>query len=266
MSDILNTIQRENKLCYFMGDYNLDLLKHEEHKLTSEFIDILYSYSVFPLITKPTRVTSETATLIDYILTNNLDVNSRHTQGILCCSISDHYGIFHVTDFSPVTDGEKPIMVKRDTCTKNVQKIISEVGRVDWNRIMDTNDTQTAYKQFHDMINKLYNTCFPFRKMKKLYYNRKPWLTSQMKHTIELKNKLYINQHKGNNTAEKTLYYKRFRNRLNHTLKTVERKYYRDLLCENKCNLKKSWQILKSIINKRKSNTVAKNSIAMGER
>ena len=57
MSDIMNIVQRERKLCYFLGDLNVDLLKYESHQSTAAFLDTLYSYNVFPLITKPTRVT-----------------------------------------------------------------------------------------------------------------------------------------------------------------------------------------------------------------
>ena len=46
--------------------------------------------------------------------------------------------------------------------------------------------------------------------------------------------------------------YKLYRNMLNHLIRKTERKYYQDLLLENKSNLKKSWQILKGILNKRK--------------
>ena len=94
MSDIMNIVQRERKICYFHGDLNVDLLKHESHQSTAAFLDSLYSYNVFPLITKPTGVTRESATLIDHVLANNFDINSKYVQGILCTSISDHYAIF----------------------------------------------------------------------------------------------------------------------------------------------------------------------------
>jgi hypothetical protein len=55
-------------------DFNLNLLNCQNHKLTSEFMDIMYSNMFFPLITRPTtRITSYNATLIDNIFTNNLD-------------------------------------------------------------------------------------------------------------------------------------------------------------------------------------------------
>ena len=97
MSDIMNIVQRERKSCYFLGDLNIDLLRYESHQSTAAFLDTLYSYNVFPLITKPTRVTRESVTLTDHVLTNNFDINSKHVQGILCTSISDHYAVFHIT-------------------------------------------------------------------------------------------------------------------------------------------------------------------------
>ena len=67
MTDIMNKVIKENKLFYVLGDLNIDLLKYVEHRLTSSFVDILYSNNVFPLITKPTRETQTTATLIDHV-------------------------------------------------------------------------------------------------------------------------------------------------------------------------------------------------------
>ena len=83
VGSILHTITRENKSCYFLGDLNIDLLNHDNHSPTSEFLDIMYSYSMFPLITKPTRVTKDTATLIDHIFTNNFETDSKHVQDIM---------------------------------------------------------------------------------------------------------------------------------------------------------------------------------------
>ena len=46
--------------------------------------------------------------------------------------------------------------------------------------------------------------------------------------------------------------YKSYRNKLNHILKKSERQHYSDLLTANKSNIKKTWQIMKNIVNKNK--------------
>ena len=65
---LMENIKQEEKICYLMGDYNINLLKIESHGPTSVFNDIMYSNGFIPLITRPTRVTESTATLIDNIL------------------------------------------------------------------------------------------------------------------------------------------------------------------------------------------------------
>ena len=74
-NDILSRIFKDNKQCYVMGDFNLDLLQYNHHTPTQEFIDTLFSHAFIPLISNPTRLTSYSATLIDNIFRNNLSQN-----------------------------------------------------------------------------------------------------------------------------------------------------------------------------------------------
>ena len=63
----------KNKLLYLCGDYNIDLLKHKSHHGTEIFLNKLFSFGMFPLINKPSRIMQYSSTLIDNIFTN--DVN-----------------------------------------------------------------------------------------------------------------------------------------------------------------------------------------------
>ena len=120
MNDVMNTIQNERKLCYILGDLNIGFLKHDEHRPTSTFLDVLYTYNVFPVISKPTRVTKNTATLIDHILINNIDVSTYHKQGIICSDISHHYAIFHMTEHQKASESEPNHEVNRDMRHQNI--------------------------------------------------------------------------------------------------------------------------------------------------
>ncbi|CAH3183334.1 unnamed protein product, partial [Porites lobata] len=55
----------ENKICFLMGDFNINLINYQNHHLTGQFLDGMYFNMFFPLITRPSRITSHTATLID---------------------------------------------------------------------------------------------------------------------------------------------------------------------------------------------------------
>ena len=153
ISDILNVLQRERKLCYLLGDLNIDFLKAEDHRATGELLDVLYCCNVFPLITKPTRATGTTATLIDHILTNNLDNDMRHIQGILCTSISDHYAVFHVAGNAKTDHAQTgiPVLI-RNMGQRNIAKIISEMNMIDWQFVLSETDTAMAYSKFYEAI------------------------------------------------------------------------------------------------------------------
>ena len=254
LADILNSVQKENKLFYLLGDLNIDLFKHDVHRPTSEFLDIIYSYNVYPLVTKPTRVTASSATLIDHILSNNIDVSYGHAQGILCTSISDHFAVFHIAGNMSTSKLTQPVSPKltRDMRRKNIEKFSTEMQKINWNNLLCINDTQSAYSPFHKMLSDVYDKCFPYKKFDKPYYNKKPWLTLALKESIKTKNKLYVTSTKGSNKKEKSAQYKLYRNRLYHLLRSAERRYYHDVLVEHKSNLKQSWKIIKSVINKRK--------------
>ena len=130
------------------------------------------------------------------------------------------------------------------------------MSAIDWRELLSMSDAQVAYSSFHKIISEKYNKCFPIRKINKRYFNNKHWLTPALKESIKTKNKLYINRYKGIDHNKKCEKYKAYRNKLNHLLRSAERKHYQDLLNEHRCNIKKSWQIIKTVINKRKHNAV----------
>ena len=89
MIDILKQIGHHK--CYIMGDFNLDLMKHDKHPPTETFLDIIYAKYFIPIINRPTRVIMNTCTLIDNIFINNYDVKQQQLQIILKTDTSDHF-------------------------------------------------------------------------------------------------------------------------------------------------------------------------------
>ena len=87
LEGILSTISFENKLSYLMGDFNISILNSQSHQPSNAFINLMVSNSLYPLISKPTRLTSTTATLTDNIFTNNLE--NCMNSGIFYSDLSD---------------------------------------------------------------------------------------------------------------------------------------------------------------------------------
>ena len=253
LSNILEEIDSNVKLCYLMGDYNINLLNHDSHAQTSEFLDSLYSYSYFPLITKPTRVSSSSATLIDNIFCNRI-TDCSCLNGILRTDISDHYPIFSV--HSNLIRKEDSTEFKcRILSQKNIDKFSSRLSQVKWNNIIEKEDCCTAFNDFYSTIEKLHNESFPLRTRKSTYCSKLPWLSQGLKESIKHKNRLFcIN--KKEKTEESLLKYKKYKSRLNGLLRRAKKDHYHSLFKSNEQNVKKSWAVMKTLINKTKSSEV----------
>ena len=88
----LERLSSTNKPIYLMGDFNIDLLKSETCDFSHNFLLSMQSYSFFPVIDKPTRIYNNSATLIDNILVNRIDL--KLSSGNIVSDISDHYSQF----------------------------------------------------------------------------------------------------------------------------------------------------------------------------
>lgn len=64
LASTLDLINNEDNICFLLGDFN-NLFKSENHSLTLDFLNTLYSSYLQPLIYKPTRVTSSSDTFFN---------------------------------------------------------------------------------------------------------------------------------------------------------------------------------------------------------
>ena len=166
LTDIIDVIEKEHKLCCIMCDLNSDSLKADDHKSTGALLDVLYSYNVFPFITKHTCETEKTATLIDHIWTNNFDVDTHHIQGILCTPMTDHYAIIHKAGNTSNDNTLKGLpLMRRDMSQKNIMKLINGMILTSWQSVLDGNNTLLAYSICDEILSFTYNTCIPFKKI-----------------------------------------------------------------------------------------------------
>ena len=252
MSSITDTLTRENKNCYLMGDFNLDLFKHETHTLTGDFLNTLLSNSFLPLINRPARVTSSTSTLIDNIFTNNYHRMETPEQGLFLSNLSDHYPIFHM-DSIKTPSYENSQRIKRLVNDKTINNFIDAIKKEEWGTIFQSQDPQEAYTLFSNTLKKQYNMCFPIITITGTYRNRLPWLTDGLRASIKMKNRLYKLSIKKPNSSNIS-YYKTYRNKLNHILKIAEKVHFQQLFEYHKNDMNKTWTLIKNIVWKNKTN------------
>ena len=113
-TETLNYIHMLSKRSYITGDFNIDLLKMNTYY--NNFYESLTGQGFSPMITRPTRLSDDTNTLIDNIYTNNL--GKTHISGILTSPISDNLLNFCILEDNHVCHIKKNIFVE-------IEKIIT---------------------------------------------------------------------------------------------------------------------------------------------
>ena len=80
-----------------VGDFNIDLLKVHYHPPTSALYNIMIAHGLTPIVTKPTRITEFSHSLIGNIFISTIKYKCKAT--IFCSDISNHFSvILELTD------------------------------------------------------------------------------------------------------------------------------------------------------------------------
>ena len=103
----------EKKMFYIVGDLNIDINKTNQNSPQADRnMQVITSNGAFSLITKPTRVTDKTATVIDHIITNDT------AHSILPCvtptSLTEHYAIMCKINKIEMLGKKLPIFLYRN--------------------------------------------------------------------------------------------------------------------------------------------------------
>ena len=130
--------KKENKGIVIGLDHNLDLLKSTKQDPTDRFISANLSLSLVPTKTRPTRITRNTATLIDNIFISQTWLEN-FESGILVDDMS-----FHLPSIVSIkalkTNKKEPIRItSRDTRTKNIRALKDSLNQIDWSEIKEDN-------------------------------------------------------------------------------------------------------------------------------
>jgi len=79
----------DNNMVYVLGDFNIDALRSDSN--SHQFLNLMKSHFLRPLINVPTRVTDNSCSLIDNIWTNDL---TNSLSGVITLDVTDHFPIF----------------------------------------------------------------------------------------------------------------------------------------------------------------------------
>ena len=149
----------------------------------------MYSNGFHPLISKPTRITSHSATLIINIFSNDLD--SHKFGGILWSDISDHLPIFQITNCSLKCKTKSSVNHKGLITSHNIEIFRSHLCSINWD-FSQPSSSNVLYNSFMDCLYPIYGACFPVKIITvKENSKAKPWFTSGLQNSCRKKYALY---------------------------------------------------------------------------
>ena len=151
MNNIVNIVRRENKTCYLLGDYNINILNYTSHVQTAQFV---VKQWFLPLISRPS------ATLIDNIFTNNIGDINHSVQGLFITDISDHFPVFHIAKQMEIKENDAHVY-KKLYRSRNKDNFCLAMSKIGWDEINRATDTQQAFDTFHRHLIEMYNKHFP---------------------------------------------------------------------------------------------------------
>ena len=245
------------------GDFNLDLLKHSSDQACQNIIDIASSYGFIQIVSRPTRLTDHSATLIDHIYTNNLE--DTISCNVLTTDMSDHLAIVTTInlDNTPTSSYRSASNSQNVSQTEtrrfndtNNQKFRDLIIDENWAEIF--NNTHDANEQFNNLnttYNKIYESAYPTIRQSRRQNERvnpKPWILPWLEEAIERKNKSYYDFVKEPTDSNRRKY-DRLKKFCNKHVDKAKNKHFKKFFEQNKENSKKQWQMINSLLNRKKS-------------
>ena len=140
-----------------MGHFNLNLLHFEENKKVQSFINLAFQFGLVPATNKPTRITKDTVSAIDHIITNSI-INSEFKSAILTADISDHFPIIYTFKLKMKLDIPKTQFLYKRIINENLTKAFkSRLHEISWEVIKSIKDPNESYQKFIAILTSIYD-------------------------------------------------------------------------------------------------------------
>ena len=251
-----------NKHIVLVSDSNLDLLKYGHHTETTRYVDVLSEHGFAPAISRPTRVTSHSATLIDHIFVNNC--HSVTKSGVITEGISDHLPVFVTLLVVPNCENHRLNNLNfesgnfRQINETNLENFKIDLQSADWADVFQAESADEKFENFEKVYTILYNKNFPCldTSRKKKRKSDKAWILPWLQTACDRKNALFKVFVKNPTLAnEKT--YKDMKKFTEKHIKLAKAKFYKQFFETYSNDSRKQWQMINQLLyRKRKAKTV----------
>ena len=247
LDKLLSDSQKEKLTTYIFLDSNINLLNLQYDISAISYHDTILNNGFIQLITRASRIQNGHYSLIDHILTNTPNTNTK--SGILLSDISDHFFTFTLPSHTKETI--KPSYIyTRNFSAENIQKLKLSLRAHNWQNLYDTETAADSFNLFWQDFKTLYDTHFPKckfntkKKTNKIQNFLSPELLEARKNKLKL-HKICINDPSPTNISN----YKTHRNLYNTAVRQSKSQYYENNFATFSNDPRKTWKILKEAAN-----------------
>ena len=141
-----------NKELVLVGDFNINVFEFNESKMDQDFVDLMFRHDLIPTVNKPTRVTRNTITAIDHIMTNSV-INAEFKTGIIKTNISDHFRIFFI--FKCVVDNtedREEFLFTQNYFSNSIETFKQKLREVNQNEVKQSNNAKESCAKFYFFV------------------------------------------------------------------------------------------------------------------
>ena len=247
LEEIISIVRLTNSdELYICGDFNLDLLNNGNSSNARDLLMLGHSLSLLPIISKPTRITDNTATFIDHIY---VTIPTGIIFGIIVSDITYHMPTFCIRNnlFNSNNDIPSNVTVQyRVTSEGALGALCDRRNTYDFEDIVNMHDIDAAQARVVCIIETEFNSCRTLRhKNRSIKSQRKPWITASIIANIR-KRKAYLSLYLQNKLPRD--YYVRFRNFVTNHLRLDEFEYYNGKFNQLKGDSRGTWGVINNVI------------------
>ena len=260
---LISEICKEKHEIILGMDHNLDLLKLAQHKATEEFLECNLDCGMIPQITKPTRITQTSATLIDNVIVSKR-LSGHSESRILIENISDHLPSLVSIGNYKCTQSEELKIYSRDIRKNNIEKLKIALQNKNWELELNPyrNNLDIMTEKFQRVLGEAIDHFTPYkeRTINQKQLRKERWLTGALMISINKGKKLYKKSISRDASLNDKKKYNDYMLVLRKVKRYAKKKFYLDKCVEFKSNTRELWRTINHVLgrNNDKSTCITK--------
>ena len=166
--EIIAKTCKSNKDNFIAGDFNIDMALNGESQSkaakSEQFNELLRDVHCYPVTRNPTRVTKNSASIIDHVISNT---TKNIVAGIAVAEVADHLCPFVIIENKQMMAEERKTKHKtitiRENKKENQERFADTLAKISWEELESEADIDKKTEMLTTTINKAYEEAFPLK-------------------------------------------------------------------------------------------------------